>query len=132
MNFLGHTTSQDGIEVDKNKVEKIENWPVPTNATEMHAFLGLMRYLNAFLPKLAVQSDILSVFTTKEAEKKFPEWLPKHQLSFDTIKVIVTSWECLTTINHENMGHNKIFVTTDVSNRVSGAVLSFGPTWELA
>jgi len=130
VNFLGHTISQDGIEADKKKVEKIENWPVPTNATEMHAFLGLMRYLNAFLPKLAVQSDILSVFTTKEAEKKFPEWLPKHQLSFDTIKAIVTSRECLTAINHENMGHNKIFVTTDASDRVSGTVLSFGPTWE--
>jgi len=132
VNFLGHTISQDGIEADEKKAEKIENWPVPTNATEMHVFLGLMHYLNTFLPKLVVQSDILSVFTTKEAEKKFPEWLLKHQLSFDTIKVIVTSQECLTAINHENMGHNKIFVMTDASDRVSGAVLSFGPTWELA
>jgi hypothetical protein len=132
VNFLGHTISQDGIEADEKKAEKIENWPVPTNTTETRAFLGLVRYLNAFLPKLAIQSDILSVFTTKEAEKKFPEWLPKHQLAFDTIKAIVTSRECLTSTNHENMGHNKIFVTTDASDRVSGAVLSFGPTWESA
>ena len=132
VNFLGHTISQDGIEADEKKAKKIENWPVPTTATETRAFLGLVRYLNAFLPKLAVQSDILSVFTTKDAEKKFPEWLPKHQLAFDTIKAIVTSRECLTSINHENMGHNKIFVTTDASDRVSGAVLSFGPTWESA
>lgn len=91
MNFLGHTISQDGIEADEKKAEKIENWPVPTMATETHAFLGLVRYLSAFLPKLAVQSDLLSVFTMKEAEKKFPEWLPKHQLAFETIKSIVTS-----------------------------------------
>ena len=132
VNFLGHMISQDGIEADEKKAEKIENWPVPTNATETRAFLGLMRYLNVFLPKLAVQSDILLVFITKETEKKFPEWRPKHQLAFDTIKAIVTSWECLTSINHENMGQNKIFVTTDASDRVSGAVLSFGPTWESA
>jgi len=130
VNFLGQMISQDGIEADKKKAEKIENWPVPTNATETHAFLGLMHYLNAFLPKSAMQSDILLVFTTKEAEKKFLEWLPKHQLAFDTIKAIVTSQECLTSINHKNMGHNKIFVMTDVSDRVSGAVLSFSPTWE--
>ena len=58
MNFLGHTISQDGIEVDEKKAEKIENWPVPTSAVETHAFLGLVRYLSAFLPKLAVQSNI--------------------------------------------------------------------------
>lgn len=28
------------------------------------------------------------------------------------------------------MGQNKIFVMTDASDRVSGVVLSFGPTWE--
>ena len=28
------------------------------------------------------------------------------------------------------MGQNKIFMTTDASDRVLGAVLSFGPTWE--
>jgi len=88
VNFLGHTISQDGIEVDEKKAEKIENWPVPTTATETQAFLRLVCYLNAFLPKLVVQSDILLVL---EAEKKFPEWLPKHQLAFKTIKAIVTS-----------------------------------------
>ena len=116
VNFLGHTISQDGIEVDEKKVEKIENWPVPTRATKTCAFLGLMQYLSTFLPKLAVQSDLLSVFTMKEVEKKFPEWLPKHQLAFETIKSIVTSRECLTATNHENMGQNKIFVMTDTSD----------------
>ena len=132
VNFLGHTISQNGIEADEKKAEKIENWPVPTTATKVQAFLGLVHYLNAFLPKLAVQCDVLSVFTTKEAEKKFPEWLPKHQLAFETIKAIVMSRECLTSINHENMGQNKIFMMMDTSDTVSGTVLSFGPTWELA
>ena len=53
-------------------------------------------------------------------------------MAFETIKSIVTSRECLTSIDHENMGNNKIFVTTDASDRISGAVLSFGPTWESA
>ena len=73
---------------------------------------------------------MLSEFITKEADRNFPKWLPKHQMAFETIKSIVTLRECLASIDHENMGNNKIFVTTDASDRVSGAVLSFGPTWE--
>ena len=53
VNFLEHTISQDGIEADEKKAEQIENWPVPTNATETHAFLGLVRYLNAFFTKIS-------------------------------------------------------------------------------
>ena len=43
---------------------------------------------------------------------------------------IVTSQECLTTINLTKLPKYKIFVTTSTSNKCSGAVLSFGTTWE--
>ena len=43
--FLGHKISQMGIEADESKVDKT-NWPVPKNAGEVRAFLGLVRYLN--------------------------------------------------------------------------------------
>ena len=39
---------------------------------------------------------------------------------------------CLTTIDYETMPANKIYVTTDASDTCSGALLSFGPTWESA
>ena len=42
------------------------------------------------------------------------------------------SRECLTVIDHVNPGGNKIFVTTDASDLRTGAVLSWGPTWESA
>ncbi len=35
-------------------------------------------------------------------------------------------------IDHVNSGDNKIFVTSDTSDRRTGAVLSWGPTWETA
>ena len=55
-----------------------------------------------------------------------------HQDAFDTIKGIVASRECLTTINYNDLENNKIFVTTDASNKCSEAVLSFGALWETA
>ena len=130
--FLGHIISQKGIEADGSKVDKILDWPVPKNANDVRAFLGLVRYLNAFLPRLATQSHILSRLTTKECDKNFPEWTQVFQDAFDKIKGIVVSRECLTVIDHKKLDINKIFLTTDASDRATGAVLSFGPTWETA
>ena len=130
--FLGHIISQTGIQADPSKVEKILNWPVPKNVKEVQQFLGLVKYLNAFLPRLAIQSSILSRLTTKESSKHFPLWNPTYQAAFDKIKEIVVSRECLTVIDHSKLDINKIFVTTDASDRCTGAILSFGPTSESA
>jgi RNase H-like domain found in reverse transcriptase len=46
--------------------------------------------------------------------------------------VLVISAECLTTIDHECPGENKIFVTCDASDWHIGATLSFSQTWETA
>ena len=132
LSFLGHKISQKGVEADLTKVDKILDWPVPKNATEVRAFLGLVRYLNAFLPRLTIQSEILSRLTTKECEKDFPAWLENFQTAFDKIKQIVVSRECLTVIDHKKLETNKIFLTTDASECATGVVLSFGPTWETA
>lgn len=44
----------------------------------------------------------------------------------------MVSADCLMVIDHGNPGDNKIFVTCDASDWCTGAVLSFGPTWETA
>jgi hypothetical protein len=132
INFLGHHISERGIEADGSKVARILDWPIPKSAKEVRQFLGLVRYLNAFLPKLAMQSDILNRLTWKDCNEVFPKWTQKHQEAFDTIKQIVVSRECLTIIDHTRTPDLKIFVTTDASEKATGAVLSFGKTWETA
>jgi hypothetical protein len=72
-------------------VNKILDWPIPKNANEVRAFLGLVRYLNAFLPRLATQSQILSRLTTKGCDKHFPVWTDQFQDAFLKIKDIVVS-----------------------------------------
>ena len=132
INFLGHHISSRGIEADNSKTERILSWPVPKSVTQMRSFLGLVRYIAIFLPKLADHTAVLNELTHKDCEKKFPSWLPKHQLAFDAIKQLVTSRECLTTIDLGKLNTHKIFVTTDASDFCSGAILSFGETWETA
>ncbi|KDQ48900.1 hypothetical protein JAAARDRAFT_201347 [Jaapia argillacea MUCL 33604] len=93
---------------------------------------GDTSYIIVFLPQLAEYTAILTPLTTKEAELDFPLWTECHQEAFDGIKDIVLSRECLTTIDHNNLEGNTMFVTTDASDWPTSAVLSVGPTWELS
>ena len=62
---------------------------------------------------------------------------------FDTIQPVfrnsqlraaatLVSWECLTVVDHKKLDTHKIFLMTDTSNTATGAVLSFGTSWETA
>lgn len=132
VDFLGHHISGAGIEANSDKVEKILKWPVPNSATDVRAFLGLVRYISTYLPQLAEHTQILMPLTKKEYKSNFPVWDDELNFAFELIKKLVVSRECLTVIDHDDPGDNKIFVTTDASDWHTGAVLSFGPTWETA
>jgi len=131
INFLGHVISGSGIQPDPRKTDRILNWPTPTTATNLRGFLGLTRYIATFLPALAEFTSILTPLTHKDYDKHFPPWLSEHQRAFDNIKRLVTGAGCLTVIDYDDPTKH-IFVTTDASDRRTGAVLSFGETWESA
>ena len=132
IHFLGHRISCRGIEPDEGKANRIKNWPTPTSSSDVRSFLGLVRYLSPFLPNLAKFSGTLDKLTKKECDKNFPGWLPRHQMAFEAIKRLVMSTDCLTTIDPKLMPNHKIFVTTDASDTGCGAILSFGPSYDLA
>src|SRR5882762_352988 len=110
LDFLGHHISARGIEANTSKVNKILNWPLPQNTTDVRSFLGLVQYISWFLPKLADHTCVLTPLTTKEARRHFPTWTAEHQRAFEAIKALVVSRECLTTIDHAQLGKNRVFV----------------------
>ena len=122
--FLGHKVSAQGIEANPDKISCILDWPVPRSAKEMCSFLGLVRYIADHIPNLAEYTRILNALTTKAADLKFPSWSLVHQDAFQAIKDLVVSPQCLTTIDHDNLGDNQIFLTCDASDYRTGAVLS--------
>jgi hypothetical protein len=130
--FLGHWITAKGIEADEGKADRVKNWPKPTCTKHVCAFLGLVCYLSTFLPNLAQHTSVLDELTTKACDKNFPPWTDKHQAAFAMIKKLVTLTDCLTSIDPSLMPTNKNFVTMDASDVGSGAVLSFGPTYETA
>ena len=53
VSFLGHLLSSEGISANPKKVDKVQDWPVPMNAKEVHSFLGLASYYQRLIPKFA-------------------------------------------------------------------------------
>lgn len=72
VDFLGHHISGRGIEANSGKVDRILHWPVPKSATDIRAFLGLVRYIASYLPQLAEHTRILTPLTRKEFKTQFP------------------------------------------------------------
>jgi len=83
--FLGHVISSLGIEVACSKVQKILDWPVPGNSTEIRAFNSVVNYIAEFIPTLTKRSTILSSLTRKGVEFKSTS---VEQQVFDNIKLL--------------------------------------------
>ena len=65
MGFLGHVISTDGIYVDPQKVEAVENWGQPTRETEVRSFLGLAGYYRRFIEGFSKIAGPLHCLTRK-------------------------------------------------------------------
>ena len=53
MTYLGHVVSEEGIQTDPRKVEVIQKWPILTNATEEHSYVGFTNYYHKLIKKYA-------------------------------------------------------------------------------
>jgi Reverse transcriptase (RNA-dependent DNA polymerase)/Retroviral aspartyl protease len=60
LNILGHIIDHKGIMMDPNKVDSIDNWKVPTNASLLHGFLGAAGYLTPSCKNLHKPMGILT------------------------------------------------------------------------
>ena len=50
---MGHILSSRGTSETPQKVDKMWDWPISTNAKEVYSFLGLASYYQRFIPKFA-------------------------------------------------------------------------------
>ena len=47
--YLGHIESQDGQKPDPKKVQTVQDWPQPSNVTEIQQFLGLSNFFRKYI-----------------------------------------------------------------------------------
>ena len=67
-NILGHIVSEKGIEVEKSKIEVIENLQPPKTVREIRSFLGHASFYRRFIKDFSKISKPLTNLLMKEVE----------------------------------------------------------------
>ncbi|MCG7878981.1 MAG: retroviral-like aspartic protease family protein, partial [Candidatus Thiodiazotropha taylori] len=118
VSFLGHTISENGLSTSPEKVKAVQEWPTPTNVSEVRSFVGLCSYLRRFIPAFSTICKPLHTLTEKGHNF---EWNEKCEVAFQTLKTALISAPVLA-FPDENGG--EFIVDCDASNVALGAVLS--------
>jgi hypothetical protein len=85
---LGHIVSEKGIEVDRAKIEVIENLKPPKNIREVRSFLGHIGFYRRFIKDFSKITKPLTGLLMKDAEFIFNE---KCNEAFNLLKQALVS-----------------------------------------
>ena len=131
--FLGFVVGKDGIKTDKEKVEKVINFPKPTTITELRGFLGLASYYRRFIKDFSKMSKPLTKLMQgikyekgkkqKDQNKKISiteNWGKEQEENFNRLKQVLTEAPVLVYPDFEK----EFILQTDASKGALGAVLS--------
>jgi len=81
--FLGHVVGRGGIQPDPEKIEKIKNFPEPTNLAQLRSALGLFSYYRKFIKDFSRHAKPLTTLLKREHPYN---WTEKQQNAFDRLK----------------------------------------------
>jgi len=115
--FLEVIIGEDGVRIEKEKVQRVIEWPVLKNMKDVQKFLGLANYYRRFVKDFAMIAKPLHEMTRKG--KKW-EWGEKQQEAFEELKRRFTT-EPVLVIPDLDKGMR---VEADASNFATGGVLS--------
>ncbi|XP_063438199.1 uncharacterized protein LOC134719148 [Mytilus trossulus] len=68
--YIGHIVSAKGIEPDPEKIDKVMNWPRPTNPEEVRQFLGFVGYYRKFVRDFSKKARPLTDLMPSTSNKK--------------------------------------------------------------
>lgn len=118
--FLGHVITDEGVKPNPDKIDAIQNWPIPKTEKQIKEFLGTIGYYRKFIQDF---SKITKPLTQCLRKGEQVEHTPQFIKSFEQCKQILSSSSIL-----QYPDFSKPFIlTTDASKYALGAVLSQGP-----
>jgi len=115
--FLGHIVGRNGIQPDPSKIEKVKNFPIPTDVSSLRSALGLFSYYRKFVKDFSRIAKPLNQLLKKDIPF---EWAEKQQNAFDRLKDRLQTSPILRYPDFEK----PFIVYTDASGTGLGAVLS--------
>ena len=66
--YIGHTTTSRGLKPGEGKISAIENMPKPEDKSGVRRILGMIQYLEKFLPRLANKTNRMRLLTKKSTK----------------------------------------------------------------
>lgn len=79
--FLGHIVGRNGIAVDPKKIEKVKDFPIPTNLKELRSALGLFSYYRKFIKDFSKIARPMLVLLKKDTPFVGPPNNRKHLIT---------------------------------------------------
>ena len=115
--FLGGIIGEDGVRMEKEKVQGVIEWPVPKSMKDVQKFLGLANYYRQFVKDFAMIAKPLHETTRKD--KKW-NWGERQQKAFEELKKRFTMEPVLVTPDLDK----KMRIEVDASDFAMERVLS--------
>jgi len=66
--FLGVIIGSNGIEMEKEKMDRMLSWPEPKNTKDIRKFLGLINYYRRFIMNFAQVARPMNMLTRKDVK----------------------------------------------------------------
>ena len=125
--YVGHIVSENGVEADPDKIDKVINWPVPQNAEEVRQFTSFAGYYRRFVKDFSKISKPLTALHPNTGYKNGKKvktakpfvWGKEQQEAFETLKAALSSPPILGYANYDI----PFEIHTDASHKGLGAVL---------
>ena len=113
--YLGFDVGADGLRVTDGYKGKIQNMPVPTDKAQLKRWIGMVQFINKFIPDCSIELKPFHRLATKRFH-----WNAEYQQKFDEIKEMVQSTDIL---HHPDM-EKEFKLYCDASIDGMGAVLT--------
>ena len=117
--YLGHLVSGNGVEVDKEKIRAVKEFPRPTTRMQLRSFLDLASYYRRFIEGFTKIAGPLHKLT---GETVAFVWDERCEMAFERLKTLLMEAPVLTTFDLTQT----LSLHTDASGLGLGAVLYQG------
>jgi hypothetical protein len=115
-NITGFVCSEAGRQPETGKIEKVVNWPVPKNVSELRGFLALANIYRKWILHFSHHAESLNCLLRKSVAY---HWTSEQMTSFEFLKKALTTAPIL-----QSPDFSKIFIIcSDASPVASGCVL---------